>query len=126
MKIRLNVPGTVITCGESKLVGKIVHRYNDGDIDFQPEGAAAKSCFFSTKEWVVTYPAPKLPTEIGTVIESGGVRFMRDDSGSSLSWSSSKQVECVFWHEDETVLSHTEKHGGFTILLQGTPTGGKG
>lgn len=84
-------------------------------------GFFGKGCE-SVKGWPTLHPAPKLPTEVGTVIESGGVRFMRiTQEGEFLPWIGTD----VSRSASVAIHSHIEKHGSFTILLQGTPTGGK-
>lgn len=90
------------------------------------------SCFVSVCGYVrgflipagvtITYterPMPALPTKLGSVIEAGdGVRFFRS-SGTIYPWISSILIDTWGAHKESSILSYCQKHGGFTIILEG-------
>ncbi len=118
-EIKLNIPGTVITCGESKLVGEVIDNRENDRFNFLIEGSSANNCF-TRADWTFSYPIPTLPTEVGTVIESGGVRFMKSDTkGSTWVLAKSGAHGLEFWKNDAEMLAYLKRNGGFTILLPG-------
>ncbi len=114
-EIKLNVPGTVITCGESKLVGTIREKLSGAYFLFDL-GGILTPVVLDSRDWDLSYPTPTLPTEVGTVIESGGVRFILD---VDMDWASTEEVLKEWRLKNDELLKYAEAHGGFTILLRG-------
>lgn len=115
--IKLNIPDTVITCGESKLVGQVTK--TDGCyFDFGCPRTTAEMRLI-VHDWSFEYPLT-LPEEVGTVIECDGVRFMKAHGPATDVWTCSQFVMSFWHHSSEKVLGYIKSHGGkFTVLLEG-------